>query len=335
MKIDIVGGGLAGLSTAISLKRLDKNIDVTIHEKHKEIGYNPEGRRCGEGHTVEAEWRKWKPIGKSIFNEIKIVETILENKKYIARFPPEVFYVLNRQEFISQLGRDAKKLGVTIQTTDKIKSSNDLSGDYIVDASGCPSSIKRDLGIDKGYRGISYQQTLEDSNCFISDVIKVFFTDALGYYWIFPRDPEKREINVGVGVLDYSRDFNLKQMLESFKEEQGLEGKINYVLGGMVPVGLQKPLSYQNVLFVGDAGVGTHPLLGKGIYRALYSGELAAKYIALGHPEKYAKIAVHEFIKWDLIGKTYIKIDKILFKIGEKAVLSMYHHYLDFWYSFH
>ena len=39
-KIDIVGGGLAGLSSAISIKKFKGNFDVTVYEKHKEIGYN-------------------------------------------------------------------------------------------------------------------------------------------------------------------------------------------------------------------------------------------------------------------------------------------------------
>jgi len=334
MKIDVVGGSLAGLSTAISIKKLNSNIDVVVHEKHKKIGYNPEGRRCGEGHTVEAEWSKWKPTKESIFNEIIKVETILRDKTYIAKGLSGFGYILNRQEFIYQLGRQAEKLGVIIQTNEKIKSADDLDGDHIVDASGCPSTIKRNLGIDKGFKGLSYQQTLEDSNCFTSDTIKVFFTDVLGYYWIFPRDPEKKEVNVGVGMLSSSKDMQLKQMLESFKEKQGIEGKVNYVTGGLVPSGLQKPLSYNNILFVGDAGVGAHPILGKGIYRALYSGEIAANCLALGYPEKYPGIITHDFIKWDVLGKTYIRVGQVLSKISGEALHFFYRRYLDLWYMF-
>ena len=40
IKVDIVGGSLAGLSTAISLKENDNSIKVVVHEKHKKIGYN-------------------------------------------------------------------------------------------------------------------------------------------------------------------------------------------------------------------------------------------------------------------------------------------------------
>lgn len=193
---------------------------------------------------------------KSVFNNILKAEIILKDKTYFVRSPPKVGYILNRQEFIYQLGKQAEKLGVIIQTNDKIKSAEDLDTDYIVGASGCPSTIKRSLGIDKGIKGFSYQQTLEHSNCFISDTIKLFFTGTTGYYWIFPRNPEKSEVNVGVGVLNLANNITLKDLLESFKDKQGIKGKINYVTGGLIPGGLQKPLKYNNILFVGDAGVG-------------------------------------------------------------------------------
>jgi flavin-dependent dehydrogenase len=335
IKVEIIGGGLAGLSTAISLKNLDKHIEVTVHEKYKEIGYNPEGRRCGEGHTVEANWKKWKPNKKSIYNHVTTVLTYVDHKTYTAKVSSGVGYILNRQEFIHQLGEQAKKTGVEIITGDKIQAENELNADYLIDASGCPSSIKKKLGIDKGIKGQSYQQTLEQSNSFLSDTLKVFFSDALGYYWIFPRDPTKMEINVGVGTLRTVKNIKLKHLLESFKESQHIAGIINYTTGGLVPTGLQRPLMYKNILFVGDTGVGAHPILGKGIYRALYSGEIAANCIAKGCPEKYPKIITQEFIKWDLIGKNYIRISQLMSKISRKALRFFYRSYLDAWYSFH
>jgi flavin-dependent dehydrogenase len=273
-------------------------------------------------------------VGKSIFNEIKTIETIVGDKKYILNKAPGIFYMLNRQEFICQLAGDAEKFGAEILVNDKIKSVDDLDGDYIIDASGCPSSIKKELGLNRGLKGGTYQQTLEDSNFFVSDTIKVFLTDTAGYYWIFPRNPEKKEINLGVGLVGNS-NYRLKEMLEAFKKEQGIEGKINYVTGGLIPAGLQKPLRYKNILFVGDAGVGTFPLLGQGIYRALMSGEIAGNCIAAGHPEQYTRIIYQNFIKWDLIGKTFLRINYILNKIGKKSMFPGYHLYLDFWYSFH
>jgi len=321
IKIDVVGGGLGGLSTAICLKEINKDISVTVHEKYKEIGYNHEGRRCGELYTCDGEQARWKPVGKSIFNSPNRLETIVGEKKYTWKRAPGIYCMLNKQEFICQLARDAEKLGVEIKTKDKIKSIDDLDGRYIVDASGCPSTIKKELGLNRGIKGITYQQTMEESNFFVSDRVKVIFTGFPGYYWIFPRDPEKREINIGIGVMGNSK-YNLKEMLEKFKEKHGIEGKINYVAGGLIPVGLQKPLMYKNILFVGDAGVGTQQLSGEGTYRALISGTVAGRCLAGNYPKKYPFLITRKFIKWDTIGGIVIRKNSILEKIGPKAVLT-------------
>jgi len=320
MKVDIIGAGISGLSTAISIKQHNKNIDVIVHEKNKKIGYNREGRKCGEGHTVEREWSKWIPEEKSYFNSILKGELLVGNKKIIYYKKPGQAYILNRPEFICQLARKAKKLGVIIKTDDKVKSIKDLDGKYIVDASGCPSFVKKELEIKQGLVGIGYQQTLEKSNSFYTDKIKVFYTGELGYFWIFPRNPKKKEINVGIGVYNDSK-VNLKKVLEEFKIREHITGKINYSISGLIPAGLQRPLKHNNILFVGDTGVGTLPINGQGIYRALISGDIAGKCIAHNQVEKYPKIINQEFIKWDIIGKSFAKINIVLKHIGPKAVL--------------
>lgn len=241
-------------------------------------------------------------------------------------------YVLNRQEYISQLGRSAAKLNVEIQTNDKIRSINDLDGDYIVDASGCPSTIKKEPGFNRGLRGIGYQETLEDSNYFTSDTLSYIYLGTIGYYWIFPRRPEKKEINVGMGVIGNSK-YNLKKLLEKFKNKWKIEGNINYSTGGLIPAGLQRPLMYNNILFVGDAGVGTFPFTGEGIHRALLSGEIAGKCIALEKPEQYPSIIVKaKIMKYDIIGATLIKTGGIIQNISPKAFLKSLKYFFELFY---
>jgi flavin-dependent dehydrogenase len=335
IKVDIIGGSLSGLSTAISLKQHNKTLDVTIHEKYKTIGYNHEGRRCGEAFRAGGEWGKWKPVGKSVFNNITKVETVVGEKHYSFSREPGVIFMLNRQEFICQLAREAEKLGVTISTGDMIKSVDTLDGDYIVDASGCPSTIKRELKLERGTRGITYQQTIEDCNLFIPNLLKIIITDFCpGYFWIFPRNPDKKEVNLGVGVV-IDTDYKLKETLERFKEEQGIEGKVNYTLGGLIPAGFQKPLRYKNILFVGDAGVGTFPISGEGIIRALISGDIAGYCLAANHPEWYTKMIYQKFLKWEILGNLYLRLTSVLNKIGKRSLFAISHLYLDVWYPYH
>jgi flavin-dependent dehydrogenase len=329
IKVDIVGGSLSGLSTAISIKEKDKSIDVVVHEKHKKIGYNHEGRRCGEAHSIEKEWSKWIPEKNSYYNEIKTGLAYVGEKKYEYKRKPRTAYILNRQEFICQLARKAEKLGTIIQTHDKIKSKDDLDSDYIVDASGCPSTIKRELNLNKGLKGVTYQHTIEDSNCFIHDTIKVYYISEFGYYWIFPRNPRKKEVNVGVG---FTKDFgyNLKNLLEEFEKKQNITGKINYVTGGLIPVGLQRPFKYKNILFVGDASAGSFPPTGQGIYRALLSGDAAGKCIALNQADKYPHMINKMFIKWDVICKFFASSNLVFRCINHNLALKNFDYFIKF-----
>jgi flavin-dependent dehydrogenase len=286
-----------------------------VHEKYKEIGYNHEGRRCGEAHSVEREWKKWVPTGKSIYNTILNADVIIGKKHYFAQRPPNVAFILNRQEFICQLARDAEKRGVLLQTNDKIKSVHDLDCDVIVDGSGCPSTVKRELDLGTGFIGITYQETLENSNCFNGDTIQVLFASPFGYFWIFPRNPEKKEVNIGVGTFG-DVGCNLREMLSSFKEERQITGTVNYVVGGLVPLGLQRPYLYRNILFVGDAGVGAFPFTGQGIYRALMSGDIAGRCIAENKIKKYPSIIRKEFTQWNVIGTTFIRMNQVFRRIN-------------------
>lgn len=294
---------------------------MVVHEKYKEIGYNHEGRRCGEAHSVEREWIKWKPVGKSIYNTIRHADVMIGKKQYVTERPPNVAFILNRQEFICQLARDAEKGGAVLQTNDKIKSVDNLDGDVIVDGSGCPSTLKRELNLGTGFVGSTYQETLEDANCFKCDTIQIIFTIPAGYFWIFPRNPEKKEINIGVGTFG-NFGYNLREQLTSFKEDHHISGAVNYVVSGLIPLGLQRPFLYRNILFVGDAGVGTFPFTGQGIYRALMSGEIAGRCIAHRKIRKYPSIIRKEFLQWDVIGSMYIKMNLVFRKINPALFLT-------------
>lgn len=322
MRVDIVGGGISGFSSAISLKEINNNIDVNIFEKNKEIGYNYEGRKCGEAHTVEKEWIKWGLEKNSYYN--KIDKGIVQVGNELYEYKHDNAFILNRPEFICQLSRKAENLGVNIVKDKKIIDINKLDGDYIIDASGCPSFIKKKIGFNKGIKGMGYQQTIENSNGFTDNTIKVWYTNENGYFWVFPKDKTKKEINLGYGILIYNKNknykLNLKNKLEKFKLEKSLVGDIEYEVAGLIPIGLQPPLKFKNILFVGDAGVGCFPFQGQGIYRALLSGEIAGKCIAKNKFNMYPYYIKKSFIKWDLIGKSFLFLSNQLGNLNKNLV---------------
>ena len=55
---------------------------------------------------------KWKPNKKGCFNELKVCEIVAGKHRYLVDIEPGTGFILNRQEFIYQLGEEAKKLGI-------------------------------------------------------------------------------------------------------------------------------------------------------------------------------------------------------------------------------
>jgi flavin-dependent dehydrogenase len=318
--VDIVGGSFGGLSTALTIKRLDSTISITVYEKHNQIGYNPEGRRCAEGYPWYPDLPEWGPPDDCVFARIKSQEFVFGSTTYSPQINRTLLapMIINRQRYLAYLGTIAKTLGVDIRTHETIRSISELDGTAIVDASGCPSMLRKDLGLAHGRVSRSYQQTIQNANVYRPDTVRFIFKNSLGYFWIFPRDPTKKEVNLGIGVLDISRG-NPKELLLSFKQKLGVEGDVNYVTGGFIPVGLQRPLRYGPVLFVGDAGVGTFPLTGEGIARAILSGTIAAKCIVSQKPHRYPLLINQEFLRWDLIGKACLGTTSVLQRIGDHA----------------
>jgi flavin-dependent dehydrogenase len=230
-------------------------------------------------------------------------------------------YILNRPEFIVELANNAKKRGVNIQTNDKINSITELNCDIIVDASGGCNQFKKELGLKRGPYGFGYQETLRHSNYFTSTTIKLYFTGENGYYWIFPRNPNYQEINLGVGFNN--RDIkNLNELLAKFKEDYEITGEISNITAGIIPIGLQRPFKWKNILFVGDVGVGTFPLTGKGIYRALISGDIAGTCIAINQTKKYPYLINNAFVsREEVFSQCFLKLINVLRYINPNVVL--------------
>lgn len=234
-----------------------------------------------------------------------------------------VGYILNRPEFILELANKAKKRGVKVQTNDKINSITQLNSDIIVDASGGFNQFKKELGLKRGPYGFGYQETLRHSNYFTTDSIKLYFTGENGYYWIFPRNPNYQEINLG--ICFFHRDIkNLNELLFQFKKDYEITGKISHITAGIIPIGLQCPFKWKNILFVGDNAVGTYPYTGKGIYRALISGEIAGTCIAKKQTKKYPYLINNAFVsREEVFSQCFLKLTRVLRYINPNVVIRM------------
>lgn len=72
----IIGGGPAGLSTAIKLKQLNKDINLCVLEKGSELGSHILSGNCFEASSMEVLFPNWKkmdnppPINQKVTKEV-------------------------------------------------------------------------------------------------------------------------------------------------------------------------------------------------------------------------------------------------------------------------
>lgn len=106
-----------------------------------------------------------------------------------------------------------------------------------------------------------------------------------GYGWVFPLDDGT--INVGLGLLDTSKDFqkvNYRRLMQAWSrgmaDEWGTtpDAQRGPIQSGPIPMGFNRtPLHHKGLLLLGDAGGFVNPFNGEGISYAMEGAKLAAE----------------------------------------------------------
>jgi len=96
-----------------------------------------------------------------------------------------------------------------------------------------------------------------------------------GYGWLFPKEDH---LNIGVGGWQHFGP-TLRRRLDRLAAYFGAIGEPSYLRGHHLPVRIAgAPLARGCVMLAGDAAGLIDPLSGEGIYSAIFSSRLAARY---------------------------------------------------------
>jgi len=296
----IVGGGPAGLSTALHLLQLDPAwaSRMILLEKSR----YPRDKLCGGGITRPGR-RILSHLGLSLeIPHVSVQEVHLCYRSYHYRLLSEpVFVVVRRHEFDAWLARVVQAQGVTILEGDPVTqvevreeevlvttTRSQFRARALVAADGSNSTVRRRLAWGKGHKArlleILTPHTPRDS--LFEPPIAVFDWNVLdlgiqGYYWDFPTlIDEKPAVNRGVfdsRLLAYPARASLPQALGAMLSRRGLDLG-DFALQGHPIHWLEPtmPLARPRVLLAGDAA-GVDPLFGEGISFALGYGQVAAE----------------------------------------------------------
>ena len=261
MEIAVIGAGPAGLSLAWFLKGTKYN--VTVYEGLPDVGLKP----CAWGLISGIE--ELVPLSKeAIIGEIKGFRVYLDNKLiHDIRTNRKLGYIINKPVFLRNI---ADKVNVKFNTKihDKkgeyfTQNGEKIEADKIIFANG-HYSLPKDVTIPAIQYITDYQIDKEIVEFY-------FYSDLLGYAWIFP-DEKGSKIGIG-GWADITF---LKERVKKI-----LKGKILKFQGARITdYGIIE--NRLNGQYIGEALGTVYPLTGEGIRPSILSAKILADSLIKG-----------------------------------------------------
>ncbi|MFN7064726.1 MAG: geranylgeranyl reductase family protein [Aquificaceae bacterium] len=332
MKYDVlvVGGGPAGASASYHLSR--KGFKVALLEKEK----LPRFKLCAG--CISARTLKLIPEGYEglILNRIRAGSLGFRGlKEYRVPADREIAYIVDRKDFDYFLVKRALEAGAELLQAEFIgfekegntykvyTSKGYLRGDFLIGADGAHSRIAGLLGLrPKGFKSLEF---FTDGNG--EEVLIEIGWVRRGYLWVFPHGD-----GISVGIVTTGEE----DLLSILKEYSTLKGiKYTHPKGWHIPFPEGEIfLGRERVLLVGDSAGMTDPLLGEGIYYALWAGKLLSEALRKSPSEpirayrRHLSPLIKELKRAKGIADIAYKFQPIAYRMGEDYALKNFYRLL-------
>ncbi len=286
--IAIIGGGLAGKSTAIHLLR--KGYSVLILEKSERNKSIP----CAGG--MAASIKNYLPLDfeSAIETEIKRVDFTWKNTDPVVAelSGKSPFLIVNRRNLDEILTNKIHRMGAKILFSQKVKSlnldidtwiiksepKNIFRAKYLVIADGSESLWASSLNL--GPKKPKYASTIAINIKGLGNIEKnsvrfEFGSIKYGFAWAFPMQDS---INIGLGSFIGASRIDNKALCESIVQNFGFKNIEYETIRKRLRIwnGFHK-LNNERVLVVGDAASLCDPFLAEGIRPSLISSYYASE----------------------------------------------------------
>ena len=337
--VAIIGGGLAGSSTALNLSK--KGYSVIVLEKELRRILIP----CAGG--MASSMKKFIPfdVSQAIETEVKQVNfTWKFSDKVIANLCGDSpFWIINREKLDDLLQKKAIEYGTQIIkpiNVEGLKNENDLwhiicsnkdiyKSKFLVIADGSESKWASYLKL--GPKSPKFATTIGmrleglgniDKNSARFD----FGSVQYGFTWAFP---QQNYTNIGLGTFIGNLNINDPNLINNIVHNFGFADKSFKPIYKKLRIwnGLNK-INNENVLAVGDAASLSDPFLAEGIRPSLLSSFYAAECIDncltkttndLNDYSKIMRIKWGESMVWgNRIAKVFYRFPKTGYKLGVK-----------------
>lgn len=292
----VVGGGPAGLLSAISASK--KDVGVTLLESKQAIGQH---EHCAGLLSID---------GLKSLNLFNLPSDVIQNKDIIGSkiYSPKgelivvqkdkpTAWVVDRAGFDSYLSSQAIELGVKIRTSSRVLNVTRINNHlkYLLGKRSATQKIKSKMVIlaegrfpalnEKFNLPSPSRNSIVYASQFIMSGVKdierefveIYQSNSLapGFFgWIIPIDDKRAKVGLGVTTPPASKSLENLINTHPIIKQKLSSAKIEKRMSGAIPIGSYIKRTYaDNVLVVGDAAGQTKPTTGGGVI----FGGIAAK----------------------------------------------------------
>lgn len=281
MRIGIIGAGPSGLALARLL--FDKGYDVHVYEAHKRFATKP----CGWGFPTldpdEAVYSVFSEAIKSAIWKYKGYDVYLDDEILFHSRDRLLGYIIDKEEFLDRLSQG---INVDMGSPARYEGKGVIRGrvgerryDLVVIAGGFPSqpkNLEKILAIQVIVKAPSIEEP---------EIPELrFYSDLVGYAWIFPEGEKSARIGVGGFASREELEKILKHVLR--KRADIYRGDVVKREGAQVTVsGVDwDAVESRDPYYVGEAAGFVLPATGEGIRPSIWSSIALFKSIEKGTP---------------------------------------------------
>lgn len=327
----VVGAGPAG-STAARFAA-EAGVSVLMLEKDRDVGYPV---RCAEAVSREGVEQFIEPDENWIAAHIDHFSLTSPDGSEVVLPIEQEGFMLERRMFDYALAEKAAAAGAQIVTRayvngllfegDRITGvkyeyrgeQREVRARVVIAADGVESRVGRWAGLETtvDFRDMECcaQVTAAGIEVDPSTLYFYFGSDVapLGYFWVFPKGPNKANIGLGVSGMTGKKNSALHYLNKFMQERYPDAATLTQIAGG-VPCSLTlKQISAPGVLLVGDAARQVNPLSGGGIASGMIGGMIGGQHAAIAVKQNKPELVLEYDAAWNnRLGKRHEIFDRL------------------------